>query len=262
MKRFLDNNKMVFFMLCHQIFSRKNDKEKEGGAPSCFHSVFCFLIVFLSVIYFPTSQAVNIGNNTFILESDKDFVSKRIVNDTQRNNMYFISIVELDRPGTKEQRTKPADGQILFSPKKKVLPAGADDYFRFYYAGPKDGKERYYRVDFLEIPLMTLVEKNSGKNLSLTPQITLSGILVVQPRQLNFQYDFDSRSGLIRNTGNAYFKVVLTEGCDGKEKEFAYVRPGESYRSEELKDSKKNKKFIIFAEKYKKIGNACFNQKK
>ena len=39
-----------------------------------------------------------------------------------------------------------------FSPRQLALQAGESEYFKFYYHGPRDNRERYYRVSFREVP--------------------------------------------------------------------------------------------------------------
>ncbi len=68
-----------------------------------------------------------------------------------------MSVVGIDRPGGHEVRARPADGELLFAPRQLTLQAGESEYFKFYYHGPKDNRERYYRVSFREIPTRNTV---------------------------------------------------------------------------------------------------------
>ncbi|MGQ7157369.1 fimbrial chaperone EcpE, partial [Escherichia coli] len=92
------------------------------------------------------------GNLTFSLPSETDFVSKRVVNNNKSARIYRIAISAIDSPGSSELRTRPVDGELLFAPRQLALQAGESEYFKFYYHGPRDNRERYYRVSFREVP--------------------------------------------------------------------------------------------------------------
>ena len=82
-------------------------------------------------------------------------------------------------------RSRPADGELLFAPRQLTLQAGESEYFKFYYHGPKDNRERYYRVSFREIPTRNYVMRNqSGTEVSMDPVVVMDTILVVRPREV------------------------------------------------------------------------------
>lgn len=105
----------------------------------------------------PLAQAISVGNLTFSLASDAEFAAKRVINNNKSARLYRVSVVGIDRPGGHEVRARPADGELLFAPRQLTLQAGESEYFKFYYHGPKDNRERYYRVSFREIPTRNLV---------------------------------------------------------------------------------------------------------
>ncbi len=107
-----------------------------------------------------------------------------------------MSVVGIDRPGGHEVRARPADGELLFAPRQLTLQAGESEYFKFYYHGPKDNRERYYRVSFREIPTRNLVMRApAGGQISMEPVVVMDTILVVRPRQVQFKWAFDKRRG-------------------------------------------------------------------
>jgi len=91
------------------------------------------------------TQAISVGNLTFSLPAEMDFASKRVVNNNKSARLYRITISAIDRPGGSEVRSRPGDGELLFAPRQLTLQAGESEYFKFYYHGPRDNRERYYR---------------------------------------------------------------------------------------------------------------------
>ena len=43
------------------------------------------------------------------------------------------------------------------------LAPDAGEFFKIFYRGPQDDKERYYRVQFTEMPITLFPERNRGK---------------------------------------------------------------------------------------------------
>ena len=206
-------------------------------------------------------QAINVGNLTFSLSAEDNFASKRVINNNKSARLYRISIVGIDRPGEKEVRTRPADGELLFAPRQLTLQAGESEYFKFYYHGPKDNRERYYRVSFREIPTRSYVMRNkSGTEVSMDPVVVMDTILVVRPRQVQFKWAFDRAAGTVSNTGNTWFKLLIKPGCDTTEEEGAawYLRPGDVVRDRNL--LQKGNHFIIYDDKFIQIDQLRCNK--
>ncbi|MBX7019991.1 fimbrial protein, partial [Providencia rettgeri] len=55
------------------------------------------------------------------LEPNNSFFSKPYVNDTKKVNLYTFSAYQIDKPNEKEQGNAIKDGEIIFTPLKKVL---------------------------------------------------------------------------------------------------------------------------------------------
>ncbi len=57
----------------------------------------------------------------------------------------------------------------------------SSEYFKFYYHGPRDNRERYYRVSFREIPTRNLTRRSpTGGEVSMEPVVVMDTILVVR----------------------------------------------------------------------------------
>ena len=218
------------------------------------HMAFLLLALGLS----SAAQAITVGNLTFSLSAEEDFAPKRVVNNNKSARLYRVSVAAIDRPGGKEVRSRPADGELLFAPRQLTLQAGESEYFKFYYHGPKDNRERYYRVSFREIPTSSYVMRNkSGTEVSMAPVIVMDTILVVRPRQINFKWVYDRAAGTVSNKGNSWFKLLIKPGCDTTEEEGDawYLRPGDVVRQATLRQPGNH--YIIYNDKFIKMTKDC-----
>lgn len=111
------------------------------------------VLIGLLGLSFPfTAAAINVGTLTFAMDQDRSFTAKRVLNNNRGARLYQVSIRAIDRPGEREVRSRPADGELLFAPRQLTLQAGQAEYYKFFYRGPQDNRERYYRVSFREVP--------------------------------------------------------------------------------------------------------------
>ncbi|WP_431225812.1 fimbria/pilus periplasmic chaperone [Serratia sp. L9] len=205
-----------------------------------------------------TAGAINVGTMTFAMSQDQAFVAKRVLNNNSSARIYQVSIRAIDKPGQQEVRSRPADGELLFAPKQLTLQAGQGEYYKFYYQGPKDNKERYYRVAFREVPTNTLgvaAQQKAGANLE--PIVVMDTILVVRPRETRFAYQLDKQQGTIKNSGNTFFKFLLKPGCDSRDEEgiTEYLRPGDTLSHSGIK--LKGQKFIIYNDTFINVDKSC-----
>ena len=206
----------------------------------------------------PLAQAISIGNMTFSLASDSEFIAKRVLNNNKTARLYQVSLTAIDRPGGQEVHSRPADGELLFAPRQLTLQAGEEEYFKFYYRGPKDNRERYYRVSFREIPTHNLVARSPvGGHASMKPVVVMDTILVVRPRQVQFMWAFDKVAGTVSNTGNTWFKLLIKPGCQMTEEEGDawYLRPGDVIYQPTLR--KPGNHYIVYNDKFIKISSDC-----
>lgn len=206
----------------------------------------------------PLAQAISVGNLTFSLPAEADFASKRVVNNNKSARLYRIAVSAIDRPGGSEVRSRPVDGELLFAPRQLVLQAGGCEYFKFYYHGPRDNRERYYRVSFREIPTRNLTRRSpTGGEVSMEPVVVMDTILVVRPREVQFKWSFDKVAGTVSNTGNTWFKLLIKPGCDSTEEEGDawYLRPGDVVRQPALRQPGNH--YLVYNDKFIKISDTC-----
>lgn len=213
-------------------------------------SVFCLLS--------ECAHAISLGNLTFSMRADSTYVSKKVVNNNKTPRLYQVSIIEIDRPGGHEIKSRPEDGELLFAPRQLTLQAGESEYFKFYYDGPADARERYYRVSFKEIPTHNQIAKSvRGGDVILEPVVIMDTILVVRPRNINFKWDYLKAAGVMRNSGNTWFKLLVKPGCNTKEEdgEAWYLRPGETLTNKVLSES--GQVYIIYDGRFITVDNPC-----
>ena len=206
----------------------------------------------------PLAQAISVGNLTFSLPAEADFASKRVVNNNKSARLYRIAVSAIDRPGGSEVRSRPVDGELLFAPRQLVLQAGESEYFKFYYHGPRDNRERHYRVSFREIPTRNLTRRSpTGGEVSMEPVVVMDTILVVRPREVQFKWSFDKVAGTVSNTGNTWFKLLIKPGCDSTEEEGDawYLRPGDVVRQPALRQPGNH--YLVYNDKFIKISDTC-----
>lgn len=206
----------------------------------------------------PLAQAISVGNLTFSLPAEADFASKRVVNNNKSARLYRITVSAIDRPGGSEVRSRPVDGELLFAPRQLALQAGESEYFKFYYHGPRDNRERYYRVSFREIPTRNLTRRSpTGGEVSMEPVVVMDTILVVRPREVHFKWSFDKAAGTVSNTGNTWFKLLIKPGCDSTEEEGDawYLRPGDVVRQPALRQPGNH--YLVYNDKFIKISDTC-----
>ncbi|MGX5028239.1 molecular chaperone [Enterobacter asburiae] len=220
------------------------------------------VVVICAALCTLSAHALYLDSTIYEIPAERSFISKRIFNDSHKQNVYSISAVKIDRPGPgREKRLPIENGELLFTPLTFSLAPDAGEFFKIFYRGPEDDKERYYRIQFREMPVTLFAERKSGKKSEAVPVIALDTILVVRPRKLMLRYTLDEQTGELTNTGNTYFRIIVHKGCHSTDDEatMRYLLPGETYRSREL--SNKNKKFIVALKKYIPVGSGCFKNK-
>lgn len=198
------------------------------------------------------------GTMTFAMTQDQSFVAKRVLNNNASARFYQVSIRAIDRPGQQEVHSRPADGELLFAPKQLTLQARQGEYYKFYYHGPKDNRERYYRVSFREVPTSLLATGQSKKSAAnLEPIVVMDTILVVRPRETQFAYQLDKQRGTLKNTGNTFFKFLLKPGCNSTDEEgiTEYLRPGDMLTNPGIK--LQGQKFIIYNDNFINVDKSC-----
>ncbi|BBV00259.1 hypothetical protein AB6H26_08865 [Providencia hangzhouensis] len=169
-------------------------------------------LILLSWLPLKSSFAVNVGNITEIISSNEDTLSKEIENTVDTARLVNLTIEKIDSPlDTGKLITVTDPNEILSTPANLILPGHAKDIFKIIYQGPKDNKERYYRLNWKDDPIGESGVTQSAKSASATTSATISTILVVAPRIENFNYKYTNSQ--ISNTGNSTFRVVASGPC-------------------------------------------------
>lgn len=199
------------------------------------------LLTAVCMLAAPLTQAISVGNLTFSLPSETDFVSKRVVNNNKSARIYRIAISAIDSPGSSELRTRPVDGELLFAPRQLALQAGESEYFKFYYHGPRDNRERYYQNG---------IHHHHRLRADLAAGWATSC-------QVQFKWSFDKVTGTVSNTGNTWFKLLIKPGCDSTEEEGDawYLRPGDVVHQPELRQPGNH--YLVYNDKFIKISDSC-----
>lgn len=187
-------------------------------------------LAFLLKFYFISfsANALIIENLNIDFLTEKGVVFQSINNNTPERKNYTVSLVQVDVPKQKGNETEIQRGELMFSPKQLTLDSGERAGFKFYYTGPHDNKERYYRVKFIETPLEAHVIMKKGKLIQSDITVSLEAIMIVRPWARHFDYVF--HNGVVSNTGNTYFKYVSSKGCSAIYNDSKYLPAGEKLK--------------------------------
>ena len=178
--------------------------------------------------------ALDVGDISSFMNSESSTLSKEIKNTTDSGRLINIHMERLSSP-LDGGKVIPMDKQdeILLTPASLLLPAKASDVIRFFYKGPADDKERYYRTVWFDQALSDAQRNGSTRSAVATASARIGTILVVAPRKANFRYQY--ANGTLVNTGNATLRILAYGPClkpaDGKEcKENYFLMPGKERR--------------------------------
>lgn len=190
------------------------------------------LFIPLLLSFCHSAWALDVGAITSFMHSDMATLSKEIKNTTDNGRLVNIKIERISDP-TDSGRVIPMESkdEMLLSPASLMMPANASDVIRFYYKGPEDGKERYYRIVWLDQALTDVGKNTATRNAVATTSARIGTILVVTPRRAKFDHKFANNK--ITNTGNATFRMVAYGTCLNKKdgnncKENYFVMPGKA----------------------------------
>lgn len=178
--------------------------------------------------------ALDVGDISSFTNSDSSTLSKEIKNTTDSGRLINIHMERLSSP-LDGGKVIPMDKQdeILLTPASLLLPAKASDVIRFFYKGPADDKERYYRIVWFDQALSDAQRNGSTRSAVATASARIGTILVVAPRKVNYRYQY--ANGTLTNTGNATLRILAYGPClkpaDGKDcKENYFLMPGKERR--------------------------------
>lgn len=178
--------------------------------------------------------ALDVGDISSFMNSGSSVLSKEIKNTTESGRLINIHIERISSP-LEGASVIPMEvqGEVLLTPASLLLPAQSSDAIRFFYKGPADDKERYYRIVWFDQALSDAQRDSTTRSAVATASARIGTILVVAPRKVNFQHQY--ANGKLVNTGNATLRILAYGPClkpaDGKEcKENYFLMPGKERR--------------------------------
>ncbi len=178
--------------------------------------------------------ALDVGDISSFMNSDASTLSKEIKNTTDSGRLINIHLERLTSPldDGKEIPMEKKD-EMLLTPASLLLPAKATEVIRFFYKGPADDKERYYRIVWFDQALSDAQRTEGTRSAVATASARIGTILVVAPRKANYRFQY--ADGKMVNTGNATLRVLAYGPClkAGEEKECKenyFLMPGKERR--------------------------------
>lgn len=179
-------------------------------------------------IYPLASHAINVGSITTFIDVGVQDVAKEVENNSDQARLVTVSVSRISSPEESGVELPMTDGELLLSPARLMLPAKAKNNVRFFYKGPADDQERYYRITWRDTALSMDEQRNERRQAVATTSAMIGTILVVTPRRSRFDYALE-KDQLI-NRGNASYRVVAYGVCRDKPdeqcKETYYDLPG------------------------------------
>ncbi|MEB4674449.1 hypothetical protein MXL54_06665 [Enterobacteriaceae bacterium G50] len=182
------------------------------------------------------ANAINVGEVTSMMSSDASSLAKEIKNTTDVARYVSVSLERISNPMA-GGKVIPMDskGELLSTPASLILPGNSSENFRFFYKGLQDNKERYYRLSWTDEPVTEFENVKKKKQGEATTSAIIGTILVVAPRDENF--DYTRQDDTVTNTGNVSFRVISYGPCRDKSKDSGegcreryYLMPGLSVK--------------------------------
>ncbi|KGD80238.2 hypothetical protein HA49_00780 [Tatumella morbirosei] len=205
-----------------------------------------------------SALAIASAHLTLDLPADRDFIARKVLNNNRTPRVYQLTLYAIQQPADHEQRLPAVDGELLYSPKTLVLRPGESDIFRFYYRGPADNKERYYRILINEIPTrQSSATGKPGSRISMEPEVILETLFVVRPRKINFSYQWQPGIGRLINNGNTYFKLLVKPDCQSNEQQEQawYLLPGRQVTSQIL--ARAASSYLVYSGRFIPLRQNC-----
>ncbi|WP_421203626.1 hypothetical protein [Aeromonas sp. 602658] len=187
------------------------------------------IFLLAGLFYLPVVNAINVGSVTTFIDSNETEVAKEIENNSDQARLVTVNISRISSPeeGGVDIPME-VEGELLLSPARMMLPAKGKNNVRFFYKGPADDQERYYRITWRDTALSMDEQRNESRQAMATTSAQIGTILVVTPRKVRFDYLLSH--GELTNRGNASYRVVAYGVCrdqPGKQcKETYYDLPG------------------------------------
>ncbi|MFB0725391.1 hypothetical protein ACEU6F_22210 [Aeromonas salmonicida] len=170
------------------------------------------IIALISMLFIYPTYAINVGSVTTFIDKNSSEIYKEIENNSDQARLVTVSIARISTPEEGGQVIPmEVEGELLLTPSRLVLPANSKNNIRFFYHGPQDSTERYYRITWHDTALSLDEQRNESRQAVATTSAKIGTILVVTPRQGNFNYVLEN--GELTNLGNASYRVVAYGVC-------------------------------------------------
>ncbi len=205
------------------------------------------------------AAALDIGAMTLAMAPEQEFITRTLTNNSASPKLYDIQMEKISDPTARGRTLPTVPGELLFAPRRFTLHARHAQNVKFYYKGPADDHERYYRITFTESPAAQVDEGSQTQYRgTVEVKLALQSILVVRPRKSRFSYQLDPVQSAITNTGNTYFEFMIKKGCEqpDHEAESKYLLPGESYQNSKIGKTG-NQHMIIYQQRFIPLGKEC-----
>ncbi|MGL4856865.1 MAG: hypothetical protein ACRC6N_08045 [Plesiomonas sp.] len=175
------------------------------------HRYFYALLPLLMSSY---SYAFYMDDVTVEIPSKSERTTQKISNvDDHAAHLMAVKVEPIKSPFTMEPLTQENSSlsDITFSPARAVVAPKKDVVVKFFYHGPKDNQERYYRIIWNDEVLVPGEHHSAGMGAQVATSTILSTILVVNPRQEIFDYSLGNN--IVVNKGNTAFRYVAFGAC-------------------------------------------------
>ncbi|MDX7920992.1 fimbria/pilus periplasmic chaperone [Aeromonas media] len=206
------------------------------------------------------AAALDIGAMTLAMAPKQEFITRTLTNNSASPKLYDIQMEKISDPTARGRTLPTVPGELLFAPKRFTLHSRQAQNVKFYYKGPTDDHERYYRITFTESPAAQVDDGGHTQHWgTVEVKLALQSILVVRPRQSRFEYQLDSAQSSITNTGNTYFEFMVKQGCEqpDSEADSKYLLPGETYQNPRIGQAG-NQKLIVYQSRFIPVGKDCW----
>ena len=141
------------------------------------------------------AQALDVGDISSFMNSDSSTLSKTIKTvPTVVALSISVSNGSLHRLTTGRLSQWTSRMSCYSLPASLLLPAQTSEVIRFFYKGPADEKERYYRIVWFDQALSDAQRDNANRSAVATASARIGTILVVAPRQANYHFQYANGS--------------------------------------------------------------------
>ncbi|KGD80235.1 hypothetical protein HA49_00765 [Tatumella morbirosei] len=175
------------------------------------YPIFCFSLLFAAI---PCCRALDVGDITTFIYSDQKSIGKEITNSTDNGRLITLRIEKLSSPLADGKIINPqgrTQQEVLMTPASILLPAKSKELIRFFYQGPADNQERYYRINWKDQSVSQAPQEKAVREAIATSSAQIGTLLVVAPRKIHYAYLY--QNGKLSNTGNATLRVVAYGPC-------------------------------------------------